>query len=318
MDPAPLRFDLHGLALELGSNHDLVRERLAAAFASRPIAAANSEALIRFQLDLSDQIPAAPLGAPAYAEGDLIHYHFAPPRVVAHFPRYGQLRIDLERAAIRGEIIPAAITTYGVFEDLVAIGLAPLVRRRGKFLIHAFAAAHQERAALLVGGIGTGKTTTGIALLRAGWRLLSNDSPLLDAATTRVLSYPGLLSAYPETLEHFPELHPLLPASAEHRKVTFSAESVYGDVWSESAAAGVILFPRVEPVSAHRVEPLSAPETLRLLVPHAIERWDTEMIPQHLALLHQIAAQTPAYKLALAPDTTSLPGLVRELLAAGR
>lgn len=32
---------------------------------------------------------------------------------------------------------------------------------------------------LLVGGIGAGKTTTGLSLLNAGWQLLSNDSPVV-------------------------------------------------------------------------------------------------------------------------------------------
>lgn len=314
-----MRFDLHGLALELDSNDTLVRERFAATFASRPLLdRVKEEATLYLQLDLRGTVTAAPDGAPVYAERDLIHYYLTPPMVVAHFPRYGQLRIDLERSMITGEIISAAITTYGVFEDLVAIGLSPLLRRRGKFLIHAFAAAHEGQAALLVGGIGAGKTTTGIALVRAGWQLLSNDSPLLDAATTNVLSYPGLLSAYPETLQRFPELHPLLPGTIERHKVTFSAESVYRDVWTESATPGVILFPHVEPVSEHDIKPLTPPETLRLLLPHAIERWDTEMIPQHLALLNQLVAKTPAYTLALAPDTASLPDLVRRLLTADR
>jgi len=310
-----MRLNLHGLALNMASSDALIRERIAETFASLP-PAQNTERDpdICFQLDLCQDIPPAPPGAPAYAERDLIHYYINPPVVTAHFPRYGQLRINLERATIEGEIVPAAITTYGVLEDLVAIGLSPLLRRRGKFLIHAFAAAKDGRAALFVGSIGAGKTTTGIALVRAGWRLLSNDSPLIDAETTEILSYPSLLSAYPETLQRFPELRALGESVTEHRKVTFAAESVYRNVWTESAAPGVILLPRVETIAEHRVERLSTPEALRLLLPHAIERWDTEMIPQHLALLNRVVAQTPAYQLFLAPNTDTLPELVSRLL----
>lgn len=312
-----MRFDLHGLVLNVDSDDALVRERMEETFASRP-APQNTErdADICFQLDLCRDVPPTPPGTPAYAERDLIHYYISPPVVTAHFPRYGQLRIHLERATIDGEIVPAAITTYGVLEDLVAIGLSPLLRRRGKFLIHAFAAAKDGRAALLAGSIGAGKTTTGIALVRAGWRLLSNDSPLIDAETTKILSYPGLLSAYPATLRRFPELRALGANTPERRKVTFAAESVYKNVWSESAVPGVILLPRVEPITEHRVERLSAPEALRLLLPHAIERWDTEMIPQHLALLNRVVAQTPAYQLFLAPNTDTLPELIGRLLMA--
>lgn len=312
-----MRFDLHGLAVELTSNEALVQERIGATFSSRPNIPVAVSPTLRFHLDLRATIPPAPDGEPVYTERDLIHYHIHPPLVIAHFPRYGQLRIDLERATIHGEIIPSAITTYGVFEDLVAIGLSPLLRRRGKFLLHAFAASHEGRAALLVGGIGAGKTTTGIALVRAGWRLLSNDSPLLDAATTNVLSYPGLFSAYAGTLRRFPELHPLLPTTPAQHKISFAAESIYPNVWTESAAPGIILFPHVETIPGHRATRLTAPDTLRLLLPHSVERWDTEMIPQHLALLTQLTAAAPAYDLALAPDSESIAALVQELLPRG-
>ncbi len=312
-----MRFDLHGIEIELNSNDALLGARTRETFAShRALAQHKSRPDIFFQLDLTESIPAPPSGEPAYAERDLIHYYVTPPRVVAHFPRYGQLQIDLAHARIEGEIIAAALTTYGVFEDLVAIGLAPLLRRRGKFLVHAFAAERNGRGALLVGSIGAGKTTTGIALLRAGWRLLSNDSPLIDAVTSNILSYPGLLSAYPETLRRFPELHPLVTDAYARRKISFAAESVYRDVWSGAAAPGVILFPTVEKISEHRAVRLTAPETLRLLLPHAVERWDTEMIPQHLALLNRVAAQTPAYQLLLAPDTETVPQLLGKLLVS--
>lgn len=310
-----MQFDLHGLILQLDSNDGLVRSRFDATFPQSLVPPhVPRGAGIICQLDLSEEIPPPPAGAPVYAERDLIHYYLALPTVIAHFPRYGQLRINLDRATVQGEIITAAITTYGVFEDLVAIGLSPLLRRRGKFLLHAFAAEFGGRAALLVGSIGSGKTTTGIALVRAGWKLLSNDSPLIDAATTHVESYPGLLSAYPDTLRRFPELHSLLPETGARHKVTFAAESIYPDVWSDSAAPGVILFPRIENVAEHRIARLTGPEALRLLLPHAVERWDSEMIPQHLAVLNALVAQTPAYTLSLAPNTDTIPELVRALL----
>lgn len=312
-----MQFDLHGLLLHLDSNNKQIRSRFAATFAwTLPPSTSPAQDSIAFQLDLAETVPPPPPGAPAYAERDLIHYYISHPFVIAHFPRYGQLRIDLDRATIQGEIISGAITTYGVFEDLAAIGLSPLLRRRGKFMIHAFAAAYQGRAALLVGSIGSGKTTTGIALVRAGWQLLSNDSPLIDAATTNILSYPGLLSAYPETLQRFPELHPLLPTAQPKRKVTFAAESIYPDVWRSDAAPGVILFPRVENISEHQAVRLTPPDALRQLLPHAVERWDSQMIPQHLALLNQLVAQTPAYTLSLAPNTDTIPELIRSLLPA--
>jgi hypothetical protein len=236
---------------------------------------------------------------------------------VAHFPRYARLDLDLRRAQVLGRMTDAALTTYGVFEDLVAIALGPYLRRRGLFPVHAFAAAWRDQAALLVGARGSGKTTTGISLLRAGWRLLSNDAPLLapDGAGVAVLSYPGLLSAYPDTLARFPELRALAPADhPAGRKISFAAESVYPGAWQSRATATVLCFPRVSSGGAHRLLSLSAPEALRLLLPNAIDRWDEATVAPHFTTLSALTRAAPAYRLELGPEVEALPELLASLV----
>jgi hypothetical protein len=264
----------------------------------------------------------------------LLAYYVNGSQVTAYFPRFGQLHLDLSCGVTTGVITPNALVTYGVFEDLVAIGLSPHFRRRGRFLIHAFAATppplpHPKTrnlplrthgpgrrtgvAVLLVGDIGAGKTTTGLALLHAGWKLLSNDSPILTRAphsNLRVLAYPGLLSAYPDTLARFPELGGIALPTETRQKTLFAAESIYPDVWVESAPPAGIVFPQVESRADHALERLPAPEALRLILPHAIEQWDREMIPAHLALLNQLVQSVPAYRLRLGPDTSTIPAMI--------
>jgi hypothetical protein len=264
----------------------------------------------------------------------LLAYYVNGSQVTAYFPRFGQLHLDLSCGVTTGVITPNALVTYGVFEDLVAIGLSPHFRRRGRFLIHAFAATPPPLprpktrnlplrthgpgrrtgvAVLLVGDIGAGKTTTGLALLHAGWKLLSNDSPILTRAphsNLRVLAYPGLLSAYPDTLARFPELGGIAPPTETRQKTLFAAESIYPDVWVESAPPAGIVFPQVESRADHALERLPAPEALRLILPHAIEQWDREMIPAHLALLNQLVQSVPAYRLRLGPDTSTIPAMI--------
>ncbi len=133
---------------------------------------------------------------------------------------------------VEATVTPAVLDLYGAFEDVNSIGLAPLLRRRGRALIHAFGAAHRGRALLLAGNNASGKTTTGLALLAAGWKLLSNDSPMLGLVDNRAvaLAYPGLLSAHPDALRRVPALSWLAddPAHAPQRpgwKIVFSARS---------------------------------------------------------------------------------------------
>ena len=214
-----MQIDLHGLTIECESPDETIRERWAASFASRPRADDSLTPDIVFELRRVHRVPDAPSVAPAFTQGDLLSVYQLPtpnsqlppdhPTII-HFPRFGHLRIDLPHHTVHGEFIEAALATYGVFEDVIAMGLTAHLRRRGFFMLHAFAAAWGERAVLLVGDIGSGKTTTGISLLRAGWKLLSNDSPFIGekgqgaGGKVQAFAYPGLLSAYPNTLERFP------------------------------------------------------------------------------------------------------------------
>ena len=310
------RWDLHGLIVAGEWDADALGERWSATCAPRPSPAADAPTDLTVRLALASAVPPPPPRPPDFQQGELLAYYLQGDTVTAHFPRFGQLRLDLAAGTTTGEMTPAALATHGVFEDLLAISLSPHLRRRGQDLLHAFAAAPASgpaagKAALIVGDIGAGKTTTGLALLHAGWRLLSNDSPILAAGDwVRVLAYPGLLSAYPDTLVRFPELAGLAPTAEARHKTLFAAEAVYPGVWLEEAPPGALLFPQIEHRAEHALERMPPAEALRQILPHAIEQWDRAAIPDHLALLNQLVQRTPTYRLRLAPDTDTLPAII--------
>jgi hypothetical protein len=308
-----MRWILHDLIIEGQSDDPRLRERWQASFASRPVSTSAPDIIC--VLNRVAEAPAPPSSAPQFRQGDLLEYYLEGDTVTAHFPRFGQLRLDLARGFTEGQLARAALETYGVLEDLIAIALSPHLRRRGLFLLHAFAAARAARAVLLVGDIGAGKTTTGMTLLNAGWKLLSNDSPILNGA--EALSYPGLLAAYSDTLARFPvtaHLSTIPPPAEGRQKLTLAAETIWPEVWLERAPVAAILFPHIEPRAEHFLEPLRPPDALRMLLPHAIEQWDTAMIPAHLAGLSQLVQAAPAYRLRLAPDVSTLPNLLAALV----
>ena len=323
-----MRWNLHGLTIA-GETYDAaLQAHWQRSFASAPGGAHVGGPDVRFELSLVPNVPAPPSGAPDFQQDDLLRYYLEGRTAVAHFPRFGQLRLDLENGTTEGRIVPATLTTYGVFEDLVAIGLSPHLRRRGMFLIHAFAAAcsphrhasgssdqREGGATLLVGGIGSGKTTTGLSLLEAGWRLLSNDSPLINAAAD-VLSYPGLLAAYPDTLARFEATASLSatasPAEKGRAKIAIAAESIWPEIWIYRVQAGAIFSPHIEARADHRLEPISPPDALRRLLPHAVEQWDRDMIPEHLRVLRRLVEFAPAFVLRLGPHLPSIPPLLLE------
>lgn len=309
-----MRWQLHGTTVAGKTNDADLGKRWRATFASLP--RGQGDAQLTIVLETVDTAPPAPAGEPQYRQGDLLHYYVEDSEVIAHFPRYGQLRIDVQSGRSEGYLARAALENYGVLEDLIAIALSPHLRRRGKFLLHAFAAAKNGRALLLVGDVGAGKTTTGMALLEAGWKLLSNDSPIVDKSGD-ILSYPGLLAAYPDTMQRFRATRRLVSGESEvtkNKKITVAAEALWPGVWSSRAKPAAICFPQIDAGSEHRLQPLSPSETLRRLLPHAVERWDKEMIPTHLAVLRRLAEATQGYLLRLGPDITTLPSLLKQLL----
>ncbi len=328
-----MRWQFHDLTIEGLTNDATLRRNWQESFASLPPGTAVPHLTLR--LDVTGSIPAAPPGKPHFRQGGLLHYYVNGNEVIAHFPRYGQLQLNLAEGTTDGRIHPRASHTYGVLEDLIAISLSPHLRRRGLFLLHAFAAVRGDTAVLLVGGIGAGKTTTGMALLNAGWRLLSNDSPVVGE-DGQILSYPGLLAAHPETFARFPATKHLADAFAQktakdaktakikqekiqinprnprQQKITVPAQAIWPGVWQESAPIGAICFPQIEERDNHALEPLTPPQALARLMPHAIEQWDKAMIPAHLARLRQLVEAAPAWILRLGPDVLAIPDALRD------
>jgi len=318
-----MRWNFHGLIIEGTTNDAALRERWRASFASLTKQSTDTDPDVSFALNFVPSVPSPPVQAPRFRQGELLEYYLDGRTAIAHFPRFGQLRLDLANGTTEGRIVEAALSTYGVFEDLVAIGLSPHLRRRGLFLMHAFAAAtphprplspsgERGAAVLLVGGIGSGKTTTGMALLNAGWKLLSNDSPIINAQA-EVLSYPGLLAAFSGDFARFEataKWAKAAPQLNDRYKLTIAAESIWPDVWIDRAPAGAIFFLQIESRSDQAVEPIRAPEALRRLLPHAVEQWDREMIPEHLRVLRLLVESAPAYVLRLGPNVNAIPTLL--------
>lgn len=312
-----MQWDFHGVTVRGKTDAPAIRDRWKRAFASRPASVAAPDIVCNLQLGEPTPLPDR---APDFRQDELLQYYIDGETTLAHFPRFGQLRLDFAERSTLGTLTPAALENPAAFEDLLAVALSPHLRRRGYFLLHAFAAATRGRgltsapgrALLIVGKIGAGKTTTGMALLASGWQLLSNDSPIVSAGGG-VLSYPGLLAAYPDTLRRFAATESIA-APESVSKIVFSAEQVWPDVWTARAPAGVIVFPQIENRSDHAFEPIAPPEALERLLPHAVEQWDREMMPAHLRVLRELVEAASAYRLRLGLDVHALPELLADLV----
>lgn len=324
----PLVVDLHGLKLAFQTPDAPLRERFEEIYGHLPRASdTGSDVFIGWHIHKLPSAPPPPPGMPVISEGPLVGYYGQGALVAIRMPKYGLITVDLDQQRLVGAVTRNTLEAYGAFEDVLLISLAPLYRRRDWFPLHAFAAlAPGGKVALITGAMGAGKTTTGLALLSAGWKLLSNDSPLLRLrpdGPVEVLAYPGRLSAFDDSLARFEglrrfvgeakaeeEVIDLLAPSGPQKRV-FRAEEAFGEPWAANGLAGGIFFPQVTPgLSRSELVEVNPKDALLQLVPQAIEGWDKTAIGQTLHLLGKLVEQVPCYELKLSPQVEQLPPLI--------
>ncbi len=198
-------------------------------------------------------------------------------------------------------------------EDFVFSSLAPLLRRRGLIMIHAFAVERDGGALLLVGESGSGKTTTGLTLTTRGWRYLANDVVLLceEEGSILALPTPGGVGLDARSLELLPDLG-LTSAGAGNsaRKRYYSATELVSG-WGSQTPASTILFTQLGAEAETALTPTTRAVTLAHLMEASVDRWDTTGLGEHLRLLKLLSHQAAGFDLRLGRELQRLPELLR-------
>jgi len=306
--------ELGGVLIGLESDDAVINDAWRSLFDGWPLAS-DGDVDMQLNLSLVDNVT-VPTSEPTFT--DPLHilntYAGDGDNLRLHYPDGALIDLSL-RASVNEAtgVMTATAMENGRFEDITYTSLAPLLRRRGLFLIHAFAAAKNGRAILIVAASHQGKTTTGLSLILDGWELLSNDAVLLQKRDDAIyaLPAPGYVGIRKPSLTLLPALGRWIDGkTAVNGAYDLTGGMVTNGRWASPTPITTIAFPHIAHQPISQLLPQSSALSMAALMVESIDRWDTPMLSAHTTLLRQLSQQADTYALHLGRDVTALPALL--------
>jgi hypothetical protein len=201
----------------------------------------------------------------------------------------------------RGDAADVWVATH----PLLTIALIEVLKRRGRYNLHAACAATTDGGVVVAGPSGAGKSTLAIALARAGWRFLSDDMVFLvtGARGGEVLGFPDEVDVTDQTLAMFPELAAAArsPEVAGRDKSSLRLEDALGLTPLLRCRPSVVVLPAVAHRSRTTLSAVGAAEALVELAPNVLLT-EASSARAHLAALADLVEHTPCYRLETGRD----------------
>jgi hypothetical protein len=213
---------------------------------------------------------------------------------------------------------PQPSDLYLLSHPVLSLLLMELLKRRGLFPLHAAGLALDDRGVLLAGTSGAGKSTLSVALARAGFAFLSDDTVFLeaDAPGWRVRAFPDQIDLCADAADLFPELRRTIdgPVPPNWRKRQIRAESMYGSAISWAARPQTLIFPRVAGRPRSTIRRISPEEALLELAPNVLLT-EPAVSQQHLDALAGLASQCACFRLETGRELDDAVAVVRAAAA---
>lgn len=188
-----------------------------------------------------------------------------------------------------------------------------LMKRKGLFCVHAAGLVTDDHALIIAGPSGSGKTTLTIALLRAGFRFLSDDMLFLRRADTgvTVLGFPDELDVTRSTARLFPEFRELAdlepePGWSKHR---IRAENALTVEVVDEAVPGLLVFPERVPGHPSELSAFKPDHALVELAPNVLLT-EPSAAQRHLDALAELVQASACYRLRVGDDLEAIPALL--------
>ena len=237
---------------------------------------------------------------------------------ITDFHTRGMLRLDEAQGRVEGYLVqPEDMHPDVLVSVFHHFALTELLKRQGLYTVHAAALSKKGRGVLIPGASGRGKTTSCIALLRAGYRCLSDDHPLLrdQAMGPELLSFPVKIDVTANTVAFFPELQQD-PASLQQGlfKQYFYAETLYPGCQTEVCDPVLILFPQIVKAPRSALEPLPKSRAFEEFLPQGLLVFEPQVAKQQFETISRLIHKAACYRLYFGADVLDLPQLIDPLL----
>jgi hypothetical protein len=199
---------------------------------------------------------------------------------------------------------------------LFTIPLIEMLKRRGKFNVHAAAFAVDGCCVLLPGTTGAGKSTLTVCLLRGGLDFLGDDMAFVEQSDgLRVLAFPESIDVTDTTASFFQELHALAdrPKRPGWPKHEIRCNDYFSSRLAWSAQPKAIVFPEIGNVHESKLTSIGGDEAFMELAPNVLLTETSSTRAQFEVLAHLVKS-TPSYRLCTGRDFDRIPQLLGETL----
>lgn len=310
-------YDLHGIVLAVEAADDGLAGYLDPILA--PLAArGDSVPGWTISAAVADAMPALPAAIPRIWEGMLPEgLHAASANVLGR-----PVLIADNQFGIVHDIAPARTRVLATAEGRASVGrtaafwlLDQILGTCDRYLLHGACLVRRSPLAALAifAPSGTGKTTTALALARAGLALAGDDVMVLENASDGpyLWAVPRRVNVHRRTAEMLPWISPLLqPWTRDEQSVaidTLRAELDMAGPLRAPVLGAIVLQP---PNGAeHRITPMAKTAALSVIVSDNVHRAPTGVLADGqatFAALARLIAPVPVVSLSVGPDPASL------------
>jgi hypothetical protein len=285
--------DVGGVAMRLTASDSVRAGAVAALFRHALPASGAPECLVRFTSDEFE----CPTDVPVTLLDGLELWRPDAGELTLRSANGLSARVSAHEIAVAGD----APSLAREFRYVAMIALTHVLASRGRHVLHGGAVVCDDRALLVLGGSGTGKSTLVLGALRSGWTALTDDLVAVHRGSDTVLAVglPRPISVPRDVVfDEFAE-GAEVPDDARNRVELPGATLTL----SSHPIGGVILVSRGDAAEA-RVEPVAAHDALRAILGASTSIANPQLVREVFSIAAAVA-RLPAWSLQHGSDPSS-------------